>query len=279
MGLLDEISGIGLSPEEERAIGQVEVLLRTGDDESRAVWINCDVETRVEDRVRIPFLKNVARHFARTGNATVAFAQGVPPRENPTSPADLTLEGPPARIATDRRWGQLRPYADIRRFAIHFGSRTDDELPSPNEIERGVRLPADRLPSRPYASPRGILWSTYAANLDRSLSILEICSRLGLLHRAHTLMVRLEYDAVASEVLSTIPTVIEAREYPAFQPAASGEPVGQTRDLRDNSPRYEEWVHGPLYLDKLVAPVTRATDDGGCVPPCGLSNGYLRRKP
>ena len=75
-----------------------------------------------------------------------------------------------------------------------------------------------------------------------------------------------------------IPTIVEGRDSPVFQPAEGDSKVGYTRDLRDNSARCPEWVHGAIPL-REVDSMDLVVPGGSRVPNEGFpEKGYLEEK-
>lgn len=282
MSLFHNLEGLGFTDNEINAVNEWRDVLRATGPIEQAIEKNCQLETRVNDDIRAKFLRNILKRFAETGNPRDAIQNAV--AKNLNNPDPLLLKGPEVRINLPDRFGRLVTYDSIIHFCESDGAEAVDEsmdeyeLPSKDDVELGQTIAPRKLPNKFYSNRYGFLWATDADLINPGLGIDELRCCLGLLYEEGILLLKIVYQRnLVHGNRCLFPTVVEGREFPAFQPANFGADVGYTRHLRDNSAQCPEWVHGdiPMHQVEHIGPAVKGNSR---VPNGPVPDGYLKEK-
>ena len=280
MSLFRDLGGLVFTSEEINAVNVWRNALRATGPVGQAIERNCQLETRVNDDIRAEFLKHILKRFAETQNPIGAIQDAVFETKDPANPDPLLLKGPKVKINLPDGFGRLETYRSIRRFSKDDAAETMDELilPQEDDVESGQTIDSQRLPDKLYSNRYGFIWATDADLINSNPGTDELCCRLGLSHvREGTLLLKIVYPRNSVPGNCLFPTIVEGREGPSFQPADPGSDAGYTRDLRDNSARYPEWVHGAIPM-RQVEYIGPAIQGNSRVSDSPVPEGYFKEK-
>ena len=244
----------------------------------QAIDKNFDLETRVPEDILVCFSRKILEQFERTRDPIDAIKNAVSRADNLADMDSLLLKGPQATENLPVKLGRLNKYNSIRRFSKIDGAEAMDEyqIPSEDEIESGQTINPKQLPDRFFCNEYGFLWSTNAELIDPNLGMDELRCRLGIIASERTFMLKVVYNRSFVDKCF-IPTIIEGRDFSPFQPADAGAKSGYTRDLRDNSPRFPEWVRKGISIQEIES-ISPVKEGNSRIPAGPVPNGYLDEK-
>lgn len=250
--------------------------LKASGKEEQAIDKNFELETRVPDDILSNFLMRVSEQFEKYGDSKYAIREAISKSNNPTDMDPLLLKGPQVTENLPDRLGKLVTYGIMTRLLMSDGAITKDELPDENDVESRQTINLNDFPRGFFCNEYGFLWSTKAELIDPNLGMDELRCRLGITVREGILMLKVVYSRSFVDKYF-IPTIIEGRDFPAFQPADINEKSGYTRDLRDNRPRFPEWVHKGISIQEIesIRPVIQGNSR---IPDGPVPDGYLDEK-
>jgi hypothetical protein len=253
--------------------------LKASGKEGQAIDKNFELETRVPEDIQVCFSSKILEQSEKTGDPIDAIKDAISKADNPADMDSLLLKGPQATENLPDKLGRLNTYNSIRRFSKSDGAETMDEyqIPSEGEIESGQTINPRQLPDRFFCNEYGFLWSTNAELIDPDLGMEELRCCLGMITAIEgTLMLKVVYNRSFVDKCF-IPTIIEGRDFSPFQPADASAKSGYTRDLRDNSPRFPEWVHKGISIREIES-IGLVKEGNSRIPAGPVPDGYLDEK-
>jgi len=279
MLFISEIIYNKLSDSEKKDLDKWRKELKASGKEGQAIDKNYETEERVPEDILLVFVRKILEQFNRTGDPKDAIHNAVSKSDTPENIDHLLLKGPQATENLPEKFGRLNTYSSIRRFSKIDGAETMDEyqIPSEDEIESGQTINPIQLPNVLFSNKHGFLWTTDAEFIDPNLGIDELRCRLGIIAKEGTLILKVVYNN--SLVDCFIPTIIEGRDFPAFQPTNDiNAKSGYTRDLRDNSQSCPEWVHKGIPVPQLEENIGAVIRGNSRIPHGPIPDGYLDEK-
>jgi hypothetical protein len=246
--------------------------------EGQAIDKNVQLETRVPENIQEHLERKILEQYKRTGNPIKSIEDAVSKTNNSAGIDSLLLKGPQATENLPDKFGRLNTYNSIRRLSKIDGAETMNEyqIPSEENFESGQTINLNDFPRGIFCNEYGFLWSTNVELIDQNLGIDELRCRLGIIVREGTLMLKIVYNRSFVDKCF-IPTIIEGRDFPAFQPADVNEKSGYTRDLRDNRPRFPEWVHKGISIQEIES-ISSVIQGNSRIPDGQVPDGYLDEK-